>query len=150
MNLGNYFQDNLGFIVGLWYFFSDDPLTHAPMELFILTPATEESYGQPPTTITLPMTRLDSTQVTGFKQQYETKVAGQACHLGIDLSRVEFLDSAGLGALVACHKHVRALGGEIGLIAPRNVILRLLQMTSLDKVLMVYASAADFAHSMGV
>jgi anti-sigma B factor antagonist len=120
------------------------------MELFILTPTTEESYGQPPTTITLPVTRLDSTQVTGFKQQYETKVAGQACYLGIDLSRVEFLDSAGLGALVACHKHVRALGGEIGLIAPRNVILRLLQMTSLDKVLMVYASAEDFAQSMGV
>ncbi len=118
------------------------------MQFLILTPATEESYGQPPTTITLPMTRLDSSQVTRFKQQYEAQVAGQACYLGVDLSRVEFLDSAGLGALVACHKYVRGLGGEMGLIAPRNMILRLLQMTSLDKVLTVYADAADFANSM--
>ncbi|MEN9216738.1 MAG: STAS domain-containing protein, partial [Gloeomargarita sp. HHBFW_bins_162] len=115
------------------------------MEVLILTPTTEESYGQPPTTITLPITRLDSTQVSRFKAQYEAHVGGKPCYLGIDLSRVEFLDSAGLGALVACHKHVRALGGQIGLIAPRNMVIRLLEMTSLDKVLTIYASAEDFA-----
>jgi len=119
------------------------------MELFILTPATEESYGQPPTPITLPITRLDSTQVTRFKQQYEAVVNGQPCYLGIDLSRVEFLDSAGLGALVACHKHVRGLGGQTGLIAPRHMILQLLRMTSLDKVLMVYVDQEDFAKNVG-
>ncbi len=119
------------------------------MELRILTPTTEETYGQPPTTLTLPITRLDSTQVTRFKQQYEAAVNGQPCYLGIDLSHVEFFDSAGLGALVACHKHVRALGGEIGLIAPRHVLLQLLQITGLDKVLLVYVDADDFAQSVG-
>jgi len=119
------------------------------MDVRILTPTTEEMYGQPPTPLTLPMTRLDSTQVARFKQQYEALVNGQPCYLGIDLSRVEFLDSAGLGALVACHKHVRALGGEIGLIAPRPMILQLLQMTALDKVLLVYVNQEDFAQSVG-
>ncbi|MEN9233407.1 MAG: STAS domain-containing protein [Gloeomargarita sp. DG02_1_bins_92] len=120
------------------------------MNVVILKPTTEETYGDPPRILTLPITRLDSTQVGRFKQQYEAQVGGVPCHLGIDLSSVEFLDSAGLGALVACHKHVRGLGGTTGLIAPRHMILRLLEMTALDKVLPVYASAEDFTNNSGV
>jgi anti-sigma B factor antagonist len=142
-----YFQHSLGVMVFLGM--CSVPSAINGMDVRILTPTTEEMYGQPPTPLTLPITRLDSTQVTRFKQQYEALVNGQPCYLGIDLSRVEFLDSAGLGALVACHKHVRALGGEIGLIAPRPMILQLLQMTALDKVLLVYVNQEDFAQSVG-
>lgn len=112
------------------------------MELVILTPTTQETFGE--TVLTLPITRFDSTQVSSFKQQYEQAVAGRACYLGIDLSQVEFLDSAGLGALVACHKHVRQLGGQMGLIAPRPLVLNLLIMTALDKILPIYANVEDF------
>lgn len=117
-----------------------------PMDVVILTPTTQESYRE--TVLTLPITRLDSSQIARFKAQYEQEIAGRACHVGIDLSRVEFLDSAGLGALVACHKHVRQFGGQVGLIAPRPLVLNLLAMTSLDKILPIYASVDDFTSSV--
>jgi anti-sigma B factor antagonist len=51
----------------------------------------------------------------------------------LDLSRVTFLDSAGLGELVACKKRAVALGGDVKLMRPMprvHDLLRFLKLTS--------------------
>lgn len=62
----------------------------------------------------------------------------------VDFHRLGFIDSSGLGAIVACLKHLRERGGELTLAAPEGSGLRrLLKLTGLDRVLTVYTSVDE-------
>jgi anti-sigma B factor antagonist len=52
----------------------------------------------------------------------------------LNLERLEFLDSAGLGELVRTHVGVRARGGQLTLIHPAPNVLQLLRVTKVDQV----------------
>jgi len=58
----------------------------------------------------------------------------------VDLSRVEFLDSTGLGALIGGHRRASENGGGMRLVVNDGPILRLLNITGLMRVLQVYPS----------
>ena len=58
----------------------------------------------------------------------------------VDLDRVDFLDSTGLGVLVGGLKRFRALGGDLVLVCTRERILRVLAMTRLDRAFDLHAS----------
>jgi anti-sigma B factor antagonist len=55
--------------------------------------------------------------------------------IAVDLSATEFMDSSGLGALVAGLKSTRQAGGDLRLAAPNEQVLTILRLTNLDKVL---------------
>lgn len=50
----------------------------------------------------------------------------------LDLRRVEFIDSSGLGVLVALTASARDGGGDLVLVAPSRSVVRLLQISGLD------------------
>ena len=52
----------------------------------------------------------------------------------VDLSRVEFLDSTGLGVLVGGLKRVRAHDGSLDLVCTQERILKIFRITGLTKV----------------
>ena len=58
----------------------------------------------------------------------------------VDLQGVDFLDSTGLGVLVAGLKRVRQYGGDLSLVCTREHILKILDITGLVKVLKVHGS----------
>ncbi|MGH3321452.1 MAG: STAS domain-containing protein [Streptosporangiaceae bacterium] len=60
--------------------------------------------------------------------------------LVIDLHRVDFLDSSGLGVLIAADRHVRHRGGDVRLVTTDENILKKLKITGLDTVFDVYPS----------
>jgi anti-sigma B factor antagonist len=60
-----------------------------------------------------------------------------------DLSRVDFLDSTGLGALIGGQRRAKEFGGEVRLVAKEGQILRLLRITGLLKVFAVYPTLED-------
>ncbi|MBF2097579.1 MAG: STAS domain-containing protein [Gloeomargaritaceae cyanobacterium C42_A2020_066] len=114
------------------------------MDTVILVPTTTETFGDPPQVLQIPITRLEAASTAAFKAQCQETVAGRPCHLGIDLGTVEFVDSSGLGALVACVKQVQGLGGKASVIAPRPLVLQLLEVSGLARVLTVYGSRREF------
>jgi anti-sigma B factor antagonist len=61
----------------------------------------------------------------------------------VDLTRVEFLDSTGLGALIGGQRRAKEFGGEVRLVAKEGQILRLLRITGLLKVFAVYPRLED-------
>ncbi|MDP9071229.1 MAG: STAS domain-containing protein [Actinomycetota bacterium] len=67
-------------------------------------------------------------------------------HLVIELSRLSFLDSAGLGALIGSIRRAREVGGDVALCCPRPSVARLLATTGFDRMVTV-ASSADEARS---
>jgi anti-sigma B factor antagonist len=52
----------------------------------------------------------------------------------VDLGRVEFLDSTGLGVLVGALKRLRAAGGSFSLVCAKEPLLKIFRITALDQV----------------
>ena len=62
----------------------------------------------------------------------------------VDFRALGFIDSSGLGAIVACLKHLRERSGDLALVAPvGSGLRRLLDLTGLDRVLTLYASTDE-------
>jgi anti-sigma B factor antagonist len=61
----------------------------------------------------------------------------------VDLTKVDFLDSTGLGALIGGQRRAKEFHGEVRLVAKEGQILRLLRITGLLKVFAVYARLED-------
>jgi len=54
-----------------------------------------------------------------------------------------FLDSAGLGAVVSIRRRLQVLGGALVLACSNELGLRLLRLTSLDKVVAIHPTAEE-------
>jgi anti-sigma B factor antagonist len=63
--------------------------------------------------------------------------------LVVDLSKLEFLDSTGLGALIGAQRRAKEYDGDVRLVAAEGQILRLLRITGLLKVFSVYPTLVD-------
>lgn len=61
----------------------------------------------------------------------------------VDIREVPFVDSAGLGALVGGIRRLREAGAAVALCCTRSSLLRLLQMTGLDRIVAVTDSPAE-------
>lgn len=86
---------------------------------------------------------VDAYTVPMLREQIRELAAKGAVHLIADLSRVDFLDSTGLGALVGSLKRLREAGGSLALAISAPHILRLFQITGLTKALAAQRSVAD-------
>ncbi len=63
--------------------------------------------------------------------------------LVIDLAGVEFLDSTGLGVLVAGLNRAREVGGSLSLVCPQERVLKLFRITGLDEVFTVHSTVDE-------
>jgi anti-sigma B factor antagonist len=58
----------------------------------------------------------------------------------VDMTKVEFLDSTGLGVLVGGLKRVRSHDGSLSLVCNQERILKIFRITGLTKVFPIYDS----------
>ena len=63
------------------------------------------------------------------------------CRLIVNLEKVGFLDSTGLGVLASGLKRVRRYDGSLDLVCTQQRILKILRLTGLTKVFGIYQSA---------
>ncbi len=61
----------------------------------------------------------------------------------VDLTKLEFLDSTGLGALIGAHRRALENGGKVRLVVGEGQIYRLLNITGLIRVFPVYHTLDD-------
>ncbi|HEY8474941.1 MAG TPA: STAS domain-containing protein [Natronosporangium sp.] len=61
-------------------------------------------------------------------------IDGGASQVVVDLRRVDFLDSTGLGVLVGALKRLRMSGGDLALVCDNEKLLKIFQITALDRV----------------
>lgn len=71
-------------------------------------------------------------------------------HLIINLSKVEYLDSTGLGVLIGGLKRLREGEGNLVLVGPGMRILRIFEITGLDKIFDIYPTEDEAAAKVGV
>jgi anti-sigma B factor antagonist len=87
---------------------------------------------------------LDLYTAPSFRESVLEAGDGEPAKVIVDFRGLGFIDSSGLGAIVACLKHLRERGGDLALVAPEGSGLRrLMDLTGLDRVLTLYASTDE-------
>lgn len=72
----------------------------------------------------------------------QERIVSGSTRLVLDLSRVEFADSSGLSAILACVNGARRRGGDVALLAPMARVRALIELTRLDDVVAVVTDEA--------
>ena len=67
----------------------------------------------------------------------------------LDLDKVRFIDSAGLGDLVAWKKRALQLGGDVRLMRPAGRVRDMFELMALTRVFQIFSAEADAVASFG-
>ncbi|MEM8555550.1 MAG: STAS domain-containing protein [Pseudomonadota bacterium] len=104
----------------------------------------EESFGL---VVTVPEARIDASVAIQFKDQMRDVTQDVQGRIVLDMGNVEFVDSSGLGAIVAALKHLQD-GQQMELAALSPTVAKVFRLTRMDKVFPIHASVADVAGAM--
>jgi len=87
---------------------------------------------------------LDVSSSPALREELTQLIDGGARRIALDMTRVAYMDSSGLAALVTAH---RALGarGDLALVGCRPTVERVLRFTQFDRVVPVFRTFEDFA-----
>ena len=90
-----------------------------------------------------PSGRLDVTGAPALKDAITEAVKNDKPRLVIDLEGVSFVDSTGLGSVIAALKLVRSSKGDLRLAAPNQQVRVVLELTTLDRVFPYFATVEE-------
>lgn len=80
---------------------------------------------------------VDIVNSADFKNQLTDLMEEHAADIHLDCTKLEYIDSTGLGALVGVLKHTKSHGKEVRLSFVKPNILKLFRITNLDKVFII-------------
>lgn len=96
---------------------------------------TEHTTDTQPYAVVALRGRIAAFHTPVLREQLNTLLAGGTRYYVLDLSHVEFLDSAGLAVLVNLLKRAQQDGGSVKMILPKSeAARRILRLTRFDKV----------------
>ncbi len=91
--------------------------------------------------IVQPTGRLNMVAAPALRKQLNDIVEGGQNRIVVDLSATDFIDSSGLGTLIAALKIARKAGGDLRIAAPTRQVCTVLELSNLDRVLRTCDSA---------
>ena len=86
--------------------------------------------------------RLDALGAVAFKDRMKAAVEGAPGRVVLDLSGVGFIDSSGLGAVVAVRRFLRA-GQALDLAGLTAPVARVFRLTRMDMLFAIHPEVAD-------
>jgi anti-sigma B factor antagonist len=78
-----------------------------------------------------------------LREAVVTAIDTGSTRMVIDVENVEFLDSTGVGVLVGALKKVRSSGGTLDIVCTQPRLLKIFDITGLDKVFGLHTSVAE-------
>jgi anti-sigma B factor antagonist len=78
---------------------------------------------------------LEASTVSTFRQTLAGLISSS--RLILDLSGINFIDSAGLGALIGAIRRTRECGGQVAVVCNRPTLVRLLRSCGLERIVTV-------------
>ena len=78
-----------------------------------------------------------------LREVLDKQIAEGRTDLVVDLEKVTFMDSTGLGVLVGRLKLVRGQNGSLRIVSAEERILKVFSITGLDKVFHIYPSIGE-------
>ncbi len=83
---------------------------------------------------------VDLYNVSELKKALFSITDGKHSSVIVDMSNVNYMDSSGIGALVAGQKKMRAHNGKFALMKIHEDVLNILKLATLDKFFKIYDS----------
>jgi anti-sigma B factor antagonist len=94
-------------------------------------------------TVVAPTGRLDVAGAPALKDAINDLDKNGAPKVVIDMEGISFVDSTGLGSVIAALKRIRNRQGELRLAAPNQQVRVVLELTTLDKVFPYFATLEE-------
>ena len=95
-------------------------------------------------TVVAPTGRLDVAGAPALKDAIgELAGNGTPPRIVIDMEGVSFVDSTGLGSVIAALKQIRSRQGELRIAAPNQQVRVVLELTTLDRVFPYFATVEE-------
>lgn len=86
--------------------------------------------------------RLDASNVQAFRS-YVSPVLQQHHKIALDVSQLQFVDSAGLGALLACMRHLHGAAGQLKLYGLTKPVQALFEVMRMQHIFALYNTRDD-------
>ena len=86
---------------------------------------------------------IDVATVSEFRGALVSVLSRGVLRIAVDLARVTFMGSMGVGVLMGMHRVLAAEGGSLVLASPRGEVAQVLSLLGVSEVIPVAASATD-------
>jgi len=86
---------------------------------------------------------IDIYSAPEFKEVLVNSIESGAHRVIVDLTEVTFIDSTTLGVLVSGAKRVRPRNGNLDIVCSDENIIRIFEITGLDRIFGIYASRGE-------
>lgn len=80
-----------------------------------------------------------------IESRIEEALGDGAVKLILDVSRVDYVDSAGIGVFMILHGKMKTIGGQLRIVAPNQALLQLFKRTCIDSILTIDPDLASAA-----
>lgn len=88
------------------------------------------------------VTELGSANANAFRDWVRSSLANGQRNIELDMSQATFIDSCGLGALIALHKTACAKHGALRLVSPQPAVRQILELTRMHRIFEISAPEA--------
>jgi anti-sigma B factor antagonist len=93
---------------------------------------------------------IDVYTSTQLKEAIVSTISEGVTHVVMNLSKVEYLDSTGLGVLIGALKRLREKQGNLIIVSPSMRIMRIFEITGLYKIFTIYQTEDEAASKEGI
>jgi anti-sigma B factor antagonist len=94
-------------------------------------------------TVVAPTGRLDVAGAPALKDAISEALKNGQAKVVLDMEGVSFVDSTGLGSVIAALKQIRGSQGDLRLAAPNQQVRVVLELTTLDRVFPYYSTVEE-------
>lgn len=94
------------------------------------------------TVTTIPVEELDASNAGEFKRDIAPVIDAQN-KVVLDLSRLRFVDSSGLGAFISCLRKLNAKGGDLKLCGMSKQVRAVFELVRMHRVFDICATSED-------
>ncbi len=96
----------------------------------------------------IPVDELDASNAGEFKRDI-APVLQTNTKLVLDLSRLSFVDSSGLGAMLSCLRQLTARGGDLKLSGMSKQVRALFELVRMHRILDIYGTREEAVSAFG-
>lgn len=98
------------------------------------------------TIITIPVDALDAGNIMEFKADI-TPLLKESKKVLLNMGKVRFMDSSGIGAMLSCLRTVTGGGGELKMFSVKEQLISLFKLVRLDRIIDIYDSKKQAVES---
>lgn len=84
---------------------------------------------------------LGAGQANAFRDKVRSALTEGQTHIEVDLSKTAYIDSCGLGALIALHKTACSRKGALRILNPQPAVWQILQLTRMNAIFEIVRDA---------